>query len=985
VPKEVWWGRAEIEAADPVFDIMRRLIDNYPDNEPLMPLVVLQPDGDGGPELDERATQIVDFVHQAHRPRRLMAKRLEGGGGEDAYESAIAMLRELSEHGWENQNHSQYKPFVFPRSRLLRAIEQAAPEVGGGQGTSGWTAAQRRERLIRRLAELRWRPGQDYDDPGERRGSGVLDAVGSVVNPEGFVGALFIALLSVLLSEEGWHWQPAVWGGLAALAGFGLVQVLARKAPPLLWLRRASRWFATTTFLAASSDRPQAAGWSRWQPSKSWETIEGRAFAVAQQVVAAQAGDPTARQFHLELRVLALLEDVRHNFRPHTVDMRRRKRTVPPVVYLPRATEANGGMLLLRAISNVRSRRSEMDPLLALAAMPAAETLRPPGSGEPPEPPAGRPGSSPRTSGPDTRYREWVTNLSVGQSPSRAAALPWILWLPLPVGQLLGSHSVQHSTTRIRRTAAWLLWSRPCLAVVLAIALALGFLGNQVLANRYCEGQLIASNTDAGYVGSGADRECIGVATGDYRFAAGNRQKLAGAGDGITFEEVELAVRGLNARIGSDDYVTIVYAGELTTDDPDSIPKGLEELTGVYLDQYDNNIATKDPVKIKILLANGGRHMLHASEMARHIARLAQRDRTVVGVVGLGRDVTDSGEAVGILQHAGLPVVDTTNSGAYLARTYPNYFGLAATDVEQAQVLGLVARHVAEQREDSQAVVLSRRTDPGDKDQYTLEQAREGEAMLGRAGFHVQAGEKYTIESGDAADIGGPVDDICQRSPVPTALYFAGRVEDVSPLMKRLSSATGCSKAGITVFTGDDVSKGVNDEGNAFAENITLYYTSLAPMDLAGKPLFYAKARRYLKQIVSARTLPESAPSRLTYKDGLFVSGQVVLAYSATEALYHAATFQNNKADKKAKAWARKTGIWARAAETWANMPSVEMQSMPTGTVTFQDTEPYSDQKVHGIEVIRLTYPNGRRAAEFVCGRPAGHDQTLRNPTCPLK
>ncbi|MYX46524.1 hypothetical protein GTW59_36640, partial [Streptomyces sp. SID89] len=94
-------------------------------------------------------------------------------------------------------------------------------------------------------------------EEGRRRAPALAETVGAVVNPSGFVGAMFIACLSVLLGEGGW--RTAVWGGALALTVFGLVHLLARSAPPLLWLRRATRWFATTTFLAPLSDRPAAA------------------------------------------------------------------------------------------------------------------------------------------------------------------------------------------------------------------------------------------------------------------------------------------------------------------------------------------------------------------------------------------------------------------------------------------------------------------------------------------------------------------------------------------------------------------------------------------------------------------------------------------------------------------------------------------------------------------------------------------------------
>lgn len=256
--RRVWTGSAGVEAADAVFALMRRLIDGFRANPPVTPLVVLQAtEEDETGTLDRRVAQVVEFVRQSQQPRGLIAKRLDGGGGPDAYSSAVDMVRQLCEHSWDNARQSQYKPFGFPRSRLLRAIEQAAPEVGAGV-TTVWTAAERRERLMRRLAELRWRPdGGSGGEEGRRRVPVLAQTVGAVVNPSGFAGAMFIACLSVLLGEGGW--RTALWGGALALTVFGLVHVLARSAPPLLWLRRATRWFATTTFLAPLSDRPAAA------------------------------------------------------------------------------------------------------------------------------------------------------------------------------------------------------------------------------------------------------------------------------------------------------------------------------------------------------------------------------------------------------------------------------------------------------------------------------------------------------------------------------------------------------------------------------------------------------------------------------------------------------------------------------------------------------------------------------------------------------
>src|SRR5262249_37300689 len=145
--------------------------------------------------------------------------------------------------------------------------------------------------------------------------------------------------------------------------------------------------------------------WSRWQPSKSTHSIRTRAVNAAELMIAAAAEEDSAardraRQFHLELRTLALTQDLRDNFAPRKLDLRARKRTVPPRVLLPNATEANGGLALLRAVSDIRSRRSELDPTLFVAAVPAGETVD-----LPPERAAGaRHGRSRNWSGPESLY-----------------------------------------------------------------------------------------------------------------------------------------------------------------------------------------------------------------------------------------------------------------------------------------------------------------------------------------------------------------------------------------------------------------------------------------------------------------------------------------------------------------------------------------------------------------------------------------------------
>ncbi|MFJ8884011.1 ABC transporter substrate-binding protein [Streptomyces sp. NPDC102402] len=956
--REVWRDSAENEAASAVFHLMQELIDQYRVNRPVMPLVVTQAeDASAGPEIDSRVEQIVHQVHRANQLRRVPVKLLDGGGG-TPYDAALSMVRTLTERPWETRGTSQYKPFAFPRSRLLAAIEQATDAVVA-QPDRG-SSRDRDERILEQLGSLRWRASR----PGRTTW---WDSLRASVRPETFLGAVFIAVLSVLLGEIGWLLTAVV--AAAALFGLAVVRLLTTAAPPLLWLRGASRWLATTSSLAASSTAYPSDGWSRFSPSGSWRVIRARAAAVAERVADAGAGDEHARQFHLELRVQALLEDLLDCYRPHALDWRRSKRTVPPVVFLPTATQDNGGIPLINAVNNVRSRRSEVDPLLLLASLPADRIMR----HTPPLPPVTPPNAGVR-SGARARYESWVDDLSVGQAPAAAVTQAWVLRLPLSTGQLTHEHAhAQLVTHRVRRTWAWWVMSGKTTALVLVCALLGTFLWSEHWKETYCYGPLAGRSTDAvRLAGPGGATECIGVATASQvRFAEGNTLRLSGVGEGVTFERIEQAVREQNAGIGADEpHVTVVYAGPLTgtAANREDTRKGLEELTGVYLHQRFVNDTANRSVKLRVLTANGGQDMLRQTAAVRKIAEVARRDPSVVGVVGLGRNTTESAAATGILQRAGLPLVNTTNSGSDLAREYPNYFGLAATDEEQADAVGLIAGRLADGLEDPQAVVLSRKVANEDKDRYTTEQRRVGLEMLKQTGFTVVADTRYSLsKDGGSANLDTPLHAICGAARVPDALYFAGRVEDVNTLMSGLGQTAGCSDKAITVFTGDDLAKARFDDSTKLADKVTLYYGALAPMNRGGGRAFYEDSRKTLEALLpEGRRLP-ALPEEHPYEDRLFASGQTVMSYQATAALYAAATRGDSPQS---------------AAETWATLYSVALHDMPTGTVTFRGTIPYADQKVHGVNVVEVTRPGPDARSRVVCGRAAGDPKPLTRADC---
>ena len=373
--------------------------------------------------------------------------------------------------------------------------------------------------------------------------------------------AFVLAGVTSLLTQA--QWQVVVLAVLGLLVLLGLTGWVRRNTAPLSWLGPASRWFATTTFLAASGR--QAAAWSLGRPRRSWDVTQARAREVAGEILRAELPGPTdeekgrAQQFHLQLRTLALLEDLRRAHRSWAPDLRGRKRRVPPVVFVPRAGRDNGALQVLGAISDVRSRRSEQDPLLVLAGVAHADVAAWLEGADAAPVTVHTVGS--RRRGP---YESWVSDLRVRQAPSRGRALAWTLPVRLTRDQLGAGETTRLTAVPVRRTA-WVLWSRWTVLAVLVLAVCAAGLRTDQLSGRFCESRLLGSNPDAVWrTDRGGTRECIGVATGGVRFAGGSDGgsdggvRLGGqlpggdagrAGAAIGLGTLEDAVRRENARV----------------------------------------------------------------------------------------------------------------------------------------------------------------------------------------------------------------------------------------------------------------------------------------------------------------------------------------------------------------------------------------------------------------------------------------------------
>ncbi|TWF83938.1 ABC transporter substrate-binding protein [Streptomyces capillispiralis] len=943
-------------------DVQRQLeslIQDFRTSDPPMPVIVLHAEDAAD---DDRVTELVDELRegqQRHGTRLAVAPTEPQPGALDPTARAARLLCDLGDPRKWGDRSATYRPYAFPRLNLVRALQEATddPEMRehwpiASTGTPDGIA-QREEaqtHLLRILARQRWRPRR----PSRRPRQALLTDVQQFL-PMGVLGAF-----TALLTRPEWY--------VAALAGIGLMVLLAvlnhvpGRAPLFLWLRRESRWFLTTTFLQSAARR-QSTSVRLLRPVRSWRAIAARAYDVAE---AMREGGP----FPLQLYVLALFEDLRDNHRRGSWDLRGFKRTRPPVLLLHRIGRENGGIELIKAVSDVRSRRSELDPLLIVAGV-AADDAPLLDRGEDADPPTGRPQPPLQQRRLQQRlrhwYDEWAGNLRADQSPSRTNALPWVLRIPLPAEELVQLRQKDWRCVRAgnRPPLARVVWSAHSLALVMVLAATAAVVHSRELHHTYCSaGLLTAARDTERHPAPGGGTECVGIATGDVRFGAYLEDGADEEGERLrTLEDL---VRAENTRVlrrHPGTYVTVVYAGPMSSSTADpSLVKGNEELAGVYLAQRVVNANYK--VKLRVLLANGGADMGHQRVTAEAIADYADRDPTVVGVVGFGRDLQSSPDVTRRLHAVGLPVVSGTNSATYLPEDFSNWFSLAAPDEHQAEALGLVARQLRPRDAAPYALVLARDTEES-QDRYTSEQATYGGRMLQREGYRMLPAQTYRVAN-DNPELRLHAESICRGKTVPSVIYFAGRVEDIGSLMTQLSTEPGCANREISILTGDDLSKArFSDTGgrDGVAPRITLYHAALAELrEAAAGTDFYNAAAKYL---------PWLEEGQATYDATGFASGQTALSHDATRALYWAASLGDEPQSR---------------AATWVNLRGVKLDGMATGRIDFTDAPLYGERRGHSIVLKRVRRTaDGVSQAEVLCSRPAGGIEPLSVKECAIR
>ena len=669
------------------------------------------------------------------------------------------------------------------------------------------------------------------------------------------------------------------------------------------------------------------------------------------------------------METLAFLEDLRHGHRKLSPSLRGFKRPMPPVVFLKGITAANGGVELLSAMSDIRSRRSELHPLVVIASVHHEHRSE-----------LERLGSFDADS-PDTiqgQYEEWEAQLGTSQAPSQKVATPWLLRLPVPAQN--GSYNPP-PPLRTRRRPHWTwLWSiRSLVAAMIVIALGGSYL-HTALTREYCHvGSLFQGNTDTRMrTDEDGSRECVGVATGDVRFERGDestgldgdlrRPSETNHGLQITLGDLQDLISAENAHVlrSHRPYVTALYAGMLTASDGNeqSAVSSIRQLAGAYLAQMSNNNSDEpgevgNPLKMRLLPVNVGQNMYFSAEVTDRMLEMARRDPTVVGVVGMERNTVASQQAITRLTEAGLPVIDSANSSDVLP-TLPHYYGIVSTDHDEAVAAGFAAKQAFGDKT-ARAMIVSREPGPT-HDQYSSELAGDVRQVLAKD-------DPTSVTYSGSDDIAAEVRSQCEHvTGTPYRLvYFAGRAEDLRGLINGLQNG-GCTSHPLTLMGGDELSRtafGGGPHEVLLPPKVTVYYTIFSHLPGLG-PGSPALNSPFL--LLTRNLLGVAQPEQL------LADGQMAVTYDAASALAQAAQQAYSTLDLTRHGDTLIPGSRSvTSGSVLLELPTLRMKPAVTGTIDFtHDDHVRNGAGNRGLTLMKVTLDGAKPSSRPVCGRMNG-------------
>nr|MDT0657200.1 hypothetical protein [Micromonospora sp. DSM 115978] len=664
------------------------------------------------------------------------------------------------------------------------------------------------------------------------------------------------ARLAAKLRDRRRRWSDPDRGGVGAETAFAVLYRF------LTWVVRRS--VPGVVFRAAVSGRvPLVGRHYRWFMRQQYLAPRQSVTFVgfAERLTAGWRNGEQPDQVN-KLLVHAFLEDLRRAYHRWPVRLAGWRRTAYPVLLLDNVQAGNAGYTLLRLINEVRNETGRADPLLVVGAAD--------------EPPAG----AAATDGPMYRLAEagvalddWVDSLPERRRLRRADA--WYLLLaadPEP-----GERAAARITPDlVAPPPPW--WSRRIIAAGLVLALLAGAL--VWAGGRWgpgCLPQPLRGDIAIRLI----DGECVGYSdNAGYVFNRDAGQDALRAVQERIFrqnEEVERVWAGSDRR---RPLMTLVYlgimTGQRTGPNEVSYVSEREELEGMAVAQYARmkaSASTDGQALLRIVIANGGRQMRHAEATVELLADLADRDPTVVGVVGLVESRTTTARALRRLNEIGLPAIAPTLSADGLYRNSRLYLQMVAPNADQAalvagyatDVLGVTEAHLHYTTGDNSRL----------EDDLYVRTLVEGVTQ--------RFGDRAVVSQFRFGD------SLAHECGYQGLLFFAGRYSEFDEFLEALR---GCGNNPPAHLVADDsVNRYMaNDQLRANAPgNLPVAYVSKAALGTCNRLRVDAatdEGRRTFLDLVGRDDLLD--PPRCTSGDSPRVGERVALAYDASMMLIQA-------------------------------------------------------------------------------------------------
>lgn len=328
--------------------------------------------------------------------------------------------------------------------------------------------------------------------------------------------------------------------------------------------------------------------------------------------------------------------------------------------------------------------------------------------------------------------------------------------------------------------------------------------------------------------------ECVGVVNAD-----------GAAPDGLFAKPIADLVGRIDANnafaVESAQYVTLALFGEYsvrqTAQDDTRFPSMVAELTAA--EEYQRTL--QNPLRLRILIVNAGDNYAHGGRAADLVARLADDDPHMVGVVGLGRSVGGVEAAVDRFDAAKIPNMTTTATADDLGivgdRPSPYFFRVGPTNFREATLSARFARRTLGART---AVIVQ---DGTVDDTYTNNLAGDFSTALTAEKVEVGAPVAY---GASREGMSGAVAAACARDA--DVFMYAGRAREFVGFLKALEGSSACGAGVLKVVAGDDVIRVVADHRAEIAAmaQTEVYYVALASREMWGevKPTGFVSALR---------------------------------------------------------------------------------------------------------------------------------------------